>query len=181
MKAAEQRGGGGAGAASSSKVARPVCRSALREEGLPRARGRQISGLRPAGSRCPRRPTARVNAPKIPDRNDKLGQSARPVVTSPDLVLDGHIESAGWNQKKKMLMLLTVALLIGSRENKGPAGGGAAGRGRRERRDRGGSDKGENDESGTAARWHEGCNAARSGERLRKEIRRSRLPRVGDG
>jgi hypothetical protein len=30
------------------------------------------------------------------------------------------------------------------------------GRDRRERRDRGGSDKGESDESGTAARWHEG-------------------------
>ena len=46
-------------------------------------------------------------------------------------------------------------------ENKGPAGGGVAGRGRRERRDRGGSDKGENDESGTAARWHEGCSEKR--------------------
>ena len=48
-----------------------------------------------------------------------------------------------------------------SRENKGPAGGGVTGRGRRERRDRGGNDKGENDESGTTARWHEGCSEKR--------------------
>jgi len=32
---------------------------------------------------------------------------------------------------------------------------------RRERRDRGGNDKGENDESGTTARWHEGCSENR--------------------
>ena len=42
------------------------------------------------------------------------------------------------------------------------AGGGAvAERGRGERRDRGRSDKGENDESGTTARWHEGCSENR--------------------
>ena len=44
-----------------------------------------------------------------------------------------------------------------SRENKGPAGGGVvAERGRGERRDRGRSDKGEHDEKGATARWHEG-------------------------
>ena len=43
------------------------------------------------------------------------------------------------------------------REQKGAAGGDAvAGRGRGERSDRGRSDKRENDESGTTARWHEG-------------------------
>ena len=42
------------------------------------------------------------------------------------------------------------------------------------------SHKRENDESGTTARWHEKV-AARSGERLRREIGRGRRPRVGDG
>ena len=32
---------------------------------------------------------------------------------------------------------------------------------RRERRDRGGSERRENDESGTTARWHEGCSENR--------------------
>ena len=53
-----------------------------------------------------------------------------------------------------------------SREStsKGSAGGGGvAGRGRRERRDRGGNDRRENDESGTTARWHEGCSENRRG------------------
>ena len=44
-----------------------------------------------------------------------------------------------------------------SRENKGTAGGGGgAERGRGERRDRGRGDKGEHDEKGATARWHEG-------------------------
>jgi len=43
-----------------------------------------------------------------------------------------------------------------TRENKGTAGGGGgAERGRGERRDRGRSDKGEHDEKGATARWHE--------------------------
>ena len=51
-----------------------------------------------------------------------------------------------------------------SRESKGSAGGGGvAGRGRGERRDRGGNDRRENDESGTTARWHEGCSDNRRG------------------
>jgi len=48
--------------------------------------------------------------------------------------------------------------------------------------DRGGSDKGENDESGTTARWHEGCSEKRrEGDCEEREIGRGRLPRVGDG
>ena len=44
-----------------------------------------------------------------------------------------------------------------SHESKGAAGGGGvAERGRGERRDRGRSDKGEHDEKGATARWHEG-------------------------
>ena len=39
------------------------------------------------------------------------------------------------------------------------------------RRDRGGSDKGENDESGTAARWHEGCSKKRR-ETAKRERKR---------
>ena len=59
-------------------------------------------------------------------------------------------------------------------ESEGAAGGGAvAGRGRRERRDRGGSDKGENDESGTTARWHEGCSENRRGAARRERKRQT--------
>ena len=51
-------------------------------------------------------------------------------------------------------------------EGKGPAGSGVvAERGRGERRDGGRSDKRENDESGTTARWHEGCRMQRESAR----------------
>ena len=67
-----------------------------------------------------------------------------------------------------------------SRENKGPAcGGGVAERGRGERRDRGRSDKGEHDEKGATARWHEGCSENR--RETAKRDRKRRTPRVGDG
>ena len=47
-------------------------------------------------------------------------------------------------------------------ESKGSAGSGVvAERGRGERRDRGRSDKGEHDEKGATARWHEGCSENR--------------------
>ena len=64
------------------------------------------------------------------------------------------------------------------RENKGPAGGGGvAERGRGERRDRGRSDKGKNDESGPAARWHEGCSENR--RETAKRDRKRRTPKGG--
>jgi len=47
---------------------------------------------------------------------------------------------------------------------------------RRERRDRGRSDKGENDESGTTARWHEGCS-----ENRRETAKRDRKRRTPKG
>ena len=63
-------------------------------------------------------------------------------------------------------------------ENKGPAGGGGvAERGRGERRDRRRSDKGKNDESGTTARWHEGCSENR--RETAKRDRKRRTPKGG--
>ena len=65
-----------------------------------------------------------------------------------------------------------------SSENKGPAGGGGvAERGRGERRDRRRSDKGKNDESGTTARWHEGCSENR--RETAKRDRKRRTPKGG--
>ena len=65
-----------------------------------------------------------------------------------------------------------------SSENKGPAGGGGvAERGRGERRDRRRSDKGEHDESGTTARWHEGCSENR--RKTAKRDRKRRTPKGG--
>ena len=68
----------------------------------------------------------------------------------------------------------------GSRESKGPTGGGVAERGRGERRDSGRSDRRESD--ARVGRPRGGMRvAARIGDRLRREIGRGRRPRVGDG
>ena len=65
-----------------------------------------------------------------------------------------------------------------SRENKGPAGGGGvAERDRGERHDRGRSDKGEHDEKGATARWHEGRSENR--RETAKRDRKRRTPKGG--
>ena len=56
--------------------------------------------------------------------------------------------------------------------NSDPPGGGM-----REKRDRGGSDNGENDEGGTTARWHEGCSENR--RETAKRDRKRRTPKGG--
>ena len=64
------------------------------------------------------------------------------------------------------------------REDKGTAGGGGgAERGRGERRDRGRSDKGEHDEKGATARWHEGRSENR--RETAKRDRKRRTPKGG--
>ena len=64
-----------------------------------------------------------------------------------------------------------------------PWGGGGAERGRGERRDRGRSDKGEHDEKGATARWHEGCSENRretaKRDRKRSFVWKRRTPKGG--